>query len=126
MSSFRNGALLIYAIRLANTADREMEEHQRLEQISGFEIADAWRDGLRESIRSLATLPERCSTANEDKLFRNAVVGQLLYRRTIGGPAWRILFSVREANLNDPPTVLIHHIRHAAQAPITEWPSENE
>ncbi len=42
------------------------------------------------------------------------------------GPAWRILFSVREVDENDPPTVRVHQVRHASQAPMTEWPLDED
>ena len=42
----------------------------------------------------------------------------MLYRRTAGGPAYRVLFVLRE-NSDDAPTVTIIHVRHAAHKPMT-------
>ena len=78
-----------------------------------------------EKIRGLGTLPERCNTAPENDHFTEDVIYQLLYRHK-RGPTWRILFTVYEADANDPPTVKVHHIRHGAQAVMTNWPDEDE
>lgn len=75
-------------------------------------------------IATLATFPERCAVAAENDLFLGGTLRLLLYRAGRRGPAWRILFSVQEANENDPPTVQLHLIRHGSQAPLTEWPKE--
>lgn len=116
----------VYAIRLTLEARLELdEEHNRLVELANFKMANEWRNGLLDAIRTLATLPERCVVAPEDELFKD-VVRQLLYRRK-RGPIWRILFSVYEADDNDPSMIRVHHIRHGAQASMTEWPvSENE
>ncbi len=126
MAAPRDGEPRTYAVRLALSAGRELvEEHDRLTNVSSPNAAEDWRNGLLDSVRSLATLPERCVVAPEDKHFSNGIVRQLLYRRK-RGPTWRILFTVHEADENDPPTVQVHHIRHGALAPMTEWPSEDE
>lgn len=126
MPRFSEDEPLVYAIRLTMEARLELdEEHNRLAELTNLQRADEWRNGLLEAIRTLATLPDRCVIAPEDELFK-AVVRQLLYRRK-RGPIWRILFSVYEANDNDPPIIRVHHIRHGAQASMTEWPAdENE
>ena len=126
MASPHNGGPRTYAVRLASSAGRELqEEHSRLAGISDLGVADDWRDGVREAVRGLATYPERCTVVVENRLFPDGVVHQLPYRRR-RGPFWRILFTVHEADENDPPTVRVHHIRHGARAPMTEWPTEDE
>jgi plasmid stabilization system protein ParE len=126
MVSFGNGESHVYAVCLMASAGSQLEEeHRRLADINNYELADSWRDGLMEAIRSLATFPERCIVAPEDKHFRDGPVRQLLYRRK-HGPTWRILFTAHEADENDPPTVRVYHIRHGAQAPMTEWPTDDE
>jgi plasmid stabilization system protein ParE len=121
----------IYTVRpSARAADQIEAEHSRLEGTAGASIADAWEDALMDAIASLATYPERCAIANENKLFQCISPGDtlrvLLFRRTRTGPAWRILFSAHETDENDPLTVRVHHIRHGAQAPMTEWPADHE
>ena len=118
----RDGEPLTYAVRIATSAGSEIQdEHSRLTAVSGSEIAEDWREGVREAMRGLATYPERCTIADENRLFLDGVVRQLLYRRK-RGPTWRILFTVHKADENDSPTVRVHHVRHGAQFPMTSWP----
>lgn len=117
----------VYAVRLSvRASDQVRQEHDRLGALSGPEIADAWEDGLMETLMGLATFPERCALAPEDAVFPHETLRQLLYRRRRGGPTWRILFSVREANASDPPMIWVHRVRHGAQAPMTEWPPDED
>lgn len=112
-------------------ADQIEVEHQRLVSISGADAADRWEDSLMDAIASLGTLPNRCPVAEEDPVFARVRPGEtlrvLIHRQTARSAAWRILFSVYEADRNDAPTVRVHHVRHGAQASMTEWPTdENE
>ncbi len=121
----------VYAVRLTNAARREIsQEKDRLTNLSDLAIAQDWQAGVLDAVRGLATYPERCVIASENDLFQRVspddVLRLLLYRRRRSSPAWRILFSVHEADDNDPPTVRVHHIRHTAQASITFWPAEDE
>ncbi len=86
-------------------------------ETANVEIADAWRQGLDAEIAKLAQFPAMWPLAEEDKLFRESV-RRMLYRRTPSGPAYRVLFVLRE-NPDDAPTVTIIHVRHAAQKPMT-------
>ena len=130
--SEREDKLEIYAVRPSDkVADQIEAEHQRLVSVSGADAADHWEDSLADAIASLATLPKRCPVAEEDTVFARVRPGQILrvliHRQTAKSAAWRILFSISEADKNDAPTVRIQHIRHGAQAPMTEWPAdENE
>ncbi|MDQ2799241.1 MAG: type II toxin-antitoxin system RelE/ParE family toxin [Armatimonadota bacterium] len=117
----------VYAVRLSVLARRQIDEERgRLTLTAGLTTARAWQDGLLAAITSLATYPEGCSLAPENRLLSSMVLRHLIYRRTRSGPAWRIIFSVEEANKNDPATVRIQHVRHGAQASLTEWPSDDE
>lgn len=124
--------LKIYAVRPSDkVADQIEAEHQRLTSVFGADAADRWEDSLADAIASLATLPNRCPAAEETAVFARVRPGQtlqvLIHKQTAKSAAWRILFSVYEASENDAPTVRIQHIRHSAQAPMTEWPAdENE
>ena len=121
----------VYAVRLTSTARYEIDQEKvRLTELSDLAVAQEWQIGVMAAIRGLATYPERCVVASENDLFQRVSQGDtlrlFLYRRRRNGPAWRILFSVHETDENDPPTVRIHRVRHAAQAPMTKWPTEDE
>ena len=117
----------VYTIRVSEAAAGVIEaEWDRLDDLAGAEVAEAWRIGMRTVITGLATYPERCAAAVEDRLFPGGALRQLVYQRRRGGPVWRILFSVRPANADDPPTVRVHLIRHGSKQPMTEWPAEDE
>ena len=83
-----------------------------------MELAREWREGLLAAIASLAENPRRYAVIAEQARFRHET-RQLLYRRTSGGPALRVLFSINEGGEMDAPTVSILHVRHGAQHPIT-------
>lgn len=117
----------VYAVRLSVRASGQVrQEHDRLRVLAGPAVADAWEDGFMNAVAGLATMPERCILAPEDAVFPHETLRQLLYQRRRGGPTWRILFSVREADANDPPMVWVHRVRHGAQAPMTEWPPDED
>ncbi len=121
----------VYAVRFAEAVQDEIDqEYARLAGISDVDVAESWDRGLLEAIRSLATYPKRCAIAPEDQYFQRVRPGTplrvLIYRRTRTGPAWRILFSVNEADSLDPRTVRVRHVWHGARSPITEWPAEDE
>lgn len=116
-----------YVVRVSEQARRQIDAGLvRIYDYAGEAAARSWWDGMDEAIAGLATLPERCPAAPEDDLYHKGTLRQFLYRRRRGGPAWRILFSVREADENDRPTVRVHQIRHGAQAPLTEWPPDED
>lgn len=122
---------LVHAVRFTEAVQEEIDqEYARLTGISGVAVAADWDHRLLESVRSLATYPERCVVATEDQHFQRVRPGPplrvLVYRRIRSGPAWRILFTVHESDENDPPTVRMRHIWHGARSPINFWPSENE
>ena len=123
--------LTVYVVRPSDrVADQIEAEHKRQEKQRSPAAADEWEDALADAIASLATYPKRRRSAPEDKLFQRIYPGhilrQLVYQQTRTSPAWRILFSVHDADKNDPPTVRIQMLRHGAQAPMTEWPDEDE
>ena len=108
----------VWAIRFNRRAKSDIAAAWRhFAESASVNIADAWEKELYAEIAKLAQLPTRWPLAEEDKLFRESV-RRMLYRRTAGGPAYRVLFVLRE-NPDDAPTVVIIHIRHAAQKPMT-------
>lgn len=78
-----------------------------------------------DAIASLVTLPDRCPVAPENDLFQRIKPGQtlrvLLHKQTRGSATWRILFSLAEPDISDPPTVRVLRVLHGSQAPMTRW-----
>ena len=108
----------IWAIRYNRQAKSDIAAAWRhFAETANVDVAEDWEKELYTEIAKLAQLPARWPVAEEDKLFRENV-RRLLYRRTPSGPAYRILFVLRE-NPDDAPTVTIIHVRHAAQKPVT-------
>ena len=125
--------LVVYAVRIAPAASAQTaSERQRQITVFGADLAEAWRQGLLSSIASLATLPLRCQVAPEDPLYQEVYPGPSLrvlpYQRGRRGrgAVWRILFTAYPATANDPPMVRVEAILPGAQAPLTEWPREDE
>jgi len=121
------GELPVYAVRLSEPAAAQAEAaFDRLIETAGLDVAEEWQEGLRAAWASLATLPQRCSTAAEDGPFQRRHPGPPLralpYRR--GRNVWRLLFTAHAATDDDPPLVRVHQIRHSAQEPLTDWPIE--
>lgn len=107
-----------YAIRLHQRAQRDIDEALlRLADLAGEQIAAEWREGLLDALATLAARPRRYPLAREDRLFRREV-RQLVYRRTPGGPAYRALYTVYEAD-DEAPFVFVLHIRHGARRPLS-------
>ena len=120
-----------YAVRFVEAAQEDIDrEYVRLAGISGVDIADDWETKLLAAVRKLATYPERWKSADENEQFQQVQpdlsLYVMLFRRTRTSPTWRILFTVHEADQNDPPTLRIRMLRHGAQAPLTRWPDEDE
>lgn len=108
----------IWAIRFTRRARTDMEAAEdRLAEFIGEDKAEEWVAGLESETGKLAQFPARWPIAEEDKLFWESV-RRMLYRRIPSGPAYRVLFVLRE-NPDDAPTVTIMHVRHAAQKPMT-------
>jgi len=107
-----------YAIRLHRRARADIDAIRlEREELRGGRAADEWHDKLIDALATLATYPKRCPLAREDRLFRREV-RQFLYRQTRGGVAYRVLFTVYEAE-DEAPFVFILHVRHGAQGPMT-------
>ena len=117
----------IWAVRFTKRARADMEAAEdRLAELVGEDKAEAWATGLEDEAGKLAQFPTIWQIAEEDKLFKESI-RRMLYRRTRSGPAYRVLFVLRE-NPDDAPTVAVLHVRHSAQAPMTQqeaWEIEN-
>ena len=117
----------VYAVRLSEAAVRQADAAlERIIEAEGPDAAEEWQEGLNTARASLATLPERCLIAPENRVFQKKRPGPplrvLLYRH--GRSAWRLLFTVHAATDEDAPRVQIHQMRHSAQKPLTRWPTE--
>lgn len=122
---------IVYTVRISPTASLQaVMEYDRLTEVGGTEVAEGWRLGLLAAWAPLATLPLRCTVAPEDPEFqkkhRGPSLHQLLYRSGRRSTVWRILFTAHPETTDDPPRVQIYQIRHGAQAPLTEWPADDE
>ncbi len=131
MSDAPSGAdVPVYAVRLSPAASAQaVAEYDRLTQTADTEAAEDWREGLRAAWAGLARLPQRCPVAPEDAAFQQFSPGPplrvFLYRRGSRRSAWRLLFTIHEADAHDPATVRVQHIRHSAQLPLSAWPAED-
>lgn len=115
-----------YALRQQSRVRREIETHLvRMIELTGEEIARDWYDQLINAIASLAQNPRRWPVIPEQSRFRYET-RHLLYRRAPGGPLWRVLFTItgEESGAADAPTVMLLHIRHGAQKPLTRREAE--
>ncbi len=116
-----------YRVRVSEPAAAQVEAVvDRLAETVSPEAAEEWQAGIREAWASLATLPERCLEASENRFYQRKhpgpVLRVLLYRW--GRSVWRILFTVHAATADDPASVIVRLIRSAAQKPLTRWPAE--
>ena len=114
-----------YALRYRPRARRDIDiESVRLAELEGDEIALDWVDKLQEEIGSLSVWPRRFALAPEEDLLERRVRVMLFRRsvgasrRTSGGPAWRVFYTVEDAD-EDGFVVRVRHIRHGA-SPLTE------
>ena len=108
----------IWAIRYTQWAIRDISAAwSHFAESVDMDIADAWESGLKAEIAKLAQFPQRFSSEGENSLF-SIPVRKMMYRRTRRGPAYFIYFTLRTSP-EDAPTLLIIHVRHAAQAAIT-------
>lgn len=124
-------SLTIFAVRVSSAASTQaVAEYDRLTTTADRDIAEEWRERLQSTLSSLATLPLRCPVAPEDAVFQESWPGpplrQLLFRRGRSGLTWRILFTARTATADDPPLIQVYQIRRGAQAPLTQWPIEED
>ena len=118
--------LPVYAIRLRPFAVRSViAAVVHVSDTSGKEGSDAtkyaegFHAGLQDALATLATLPNRFPVATEAAKMAAPPVRVMPYSYRAGGPVWRILYRVYEADENDAAHVEIVAIRHGAQKPLT-------
>lgn len=109
---------LSYVLRISPRAERDIDAHTvRMAELAGPQIARAGYEGRLSAMSVLSQNPRRHAVISENRRFR-CEVRQMLCRRTPSGPAWRVLFMVRDGG-EDAPTVNLLHVRHGAQRPIS-------
>jgi plasmid stabilization system protein ParE len=116
-----------YAVRVSeNFADQTKSNYLWMER-GDPEKADNWLAELQKAKASLATLPQRCPVAEENRMYQKKNPGPplrvSLYRH--GQSTWRILFTIHEAEGGDQAYVKLHQLRNAVQKPLAKWPDEN-
>jgi hypothetical protein len=81
---------MIYQVEMSSVAEAEADRaFLNLSQVTSIEQARIWYDGLLLAVRSLSTMPRRCSLARESDNF-SGELRQLLYGR--GRNCHRIIF----------------------------------
>lgn len=106
-----------YALRFTPRAAADIDAtHARFMELLDEELADEWKAGLFEAVAPLATMPHR-QIAPEQARFRQEI-RQIIYRRRAGSVAYRVLYTIVEAE-DDAPYVRILHVRHGSARPIT-------
>ncbi len=91
-----------YRVIVTPSAQDDIREAYEWIAAENPDYARTWRDGLREKILGLETLPESHALAPESDAF-DREIRQLLYGR---GIPWRIFFTI------DGSTVQVLHVRH--------------
>ena len=102
-----------YAIRVYEHATRDINEAcVFLADNVSVEYANAWKKGMKDMIAELSEFPRRCPLVTER--FRREV-RHLVYSH------YRVLFTIinEDSSSEDPPTVMIMHIRHSASRSLT-------
>ena len=115
-----------YALRLLPYANRALDEALAfVADTSGKEGTDAdgyaaaFRKGVLNAIGTLAALPARFPVAREAAFMNPPPVRVMIHRQRPDGPAWRILYRIYEADVNEAARVEIAALLHGAQKPIT-------
>ncbi len=106
-----------YVLRFTEYARRNLDAATvSLADSVSVDVAIAWREGLYQTLASLASFPRRCPRAPEK--FQGEV-RQLIYKLPGNRVSHRILFAVTEADAFEVATVTILHIRHGSARPLT-------
>lgn len=90
----------VYAVRLSEPASLQVDTiFKQIEKSAMLETAEEWLAGFRTGLASLATLPERCLKATEDRFYQVKHPGPTLrvYLYQGSRSAWRVLFTVHTA-----------------------------
>lgn len=113
---------IVYAVRLMPPAREVIDaERDRLLSAASIAAAERWTQIIDTALSSLAVYPHRCAIARESVLFAPHVRQLLVPPRH---PRWRVLFTVHDGG-DDAPTVRVHLLRPAAQAPLADWPGSD-
>ena len=97
---------MAYRVRLTPEAEDNIEGLYRWLIRRAPLRATQWFNGLVDAIESLASHPQRCPLAPENKFFEQEI-RHLLYGK--GRGVYRILFTI------DIDAVVVLHVRHGAR-----------
>ena len=98
--------MTVYRVRLTENAEYNLRHYFHRAAAHAPVTAAQWMQRFRESIKTLAKLPERCPTAPENVLLDEVTLRQMLFGKKPN--VYRVLFTV----VDDEVRVL--HIRRAA------------
>lgn len=108
---------VVRAIRCTQGAIRDIVvAWSRFAESADQDIADAWESGSKTEIGKLAQYPQRFSESEADVF--SVPVRRMMYRRTRRSAAYFVCFTLRTSP-EDAPTLLVMHIRHTTQRPMT-------
>ena len=99
---------MLYLVRLADRALRDMEAIYEFIDAEASESAFAWFNHLAREIYSLERFPERGAVIQESKKLRHLLFGKR-------PSTYRIIYAVDKRN----DVVNILHIRHGARAALS-------
>ena len=94
---------MAYRIEIKPRAERDLEAIFKFIQAEDSEAANKWFTGLRTSIRSLTSLPERGTTISKAGAYRQLLYGSLPH-------VYRIIYRIEPSQV-----ITIAHIRHGAR-----------
>jgi toxin ParE1/3/4 len=99
---------MAYQVSITLRAKRDLSQLYDDINASDSETARRWYNGLKQSILSLETFPNRCAATPENRKFRHLLYGDKPY-------VYRVIYRV----LKREKRVEILHIRHGARRRFT-------
>ena len=112
-------ASITYSLRVGLRARRDLNEAiARIAQLEGDEAGRQFDIAAALALASLATSPRRYAIPPDVTGFAGEVRG-VVFRRTEGSAAYRLIYRVAE-DPDEGPRVTLLHVRHAAAKPIAK------
>ncbi len=101
-----------YRVIVTETAEGEIDAALAYLLLRSPDAARDFQEGMDKTILSLSEMPRRCPLAPEDGVITRPL-RQLIYRH--GRTAYRILFTIFEAEGDAPAFVRVLRVLHGAQ-----------
>ncbi len=114
-----------YRVVVTEGAEGEIDAATEYLLLRSSNAARDFQEGIDKAIFSLSEMPRRCPLAPEDGLI-DRPIRQLIYRQ--GRTAYRILFTIFEAEGDTSAFVRVLRVRHGGQQQLglsTDDPGEN-